>query len=304
MTVSLPITKEVTFASPGATLVFALPVSLRFFVDGDLVVKFYDPILLTYSAPLVLGADYTIQGANTTNSTLTLLSTAPAGKDVYVVRELLMTQSVDFTNLGAFYPELHEDALDRLTVFASDTVGPPGPTGPTGPSGPAGSAPITGATLNNYVRVGAGGDTLVERTPAQAKSDLGMGSVDNTSDSAKPVSTAQQTALDLKADKSPVLVQKNTAYTFVAADNNKIYYTDDATGTIAWTVNNAVHGAGNIISGYNDKSTSGSITLTQGAGLTLQWGTSTGTRTIARGGSFTLVFKTAGKVYLTGSGIT
>lgn len=45
------------------------------------------------------------------------------------------------------------------------------------------------------------------RTPAQFKTDLvlvkadvGLGSVDNTADTAKPVSTAQQTALDLKAN--------------------------------------------------------------------------------------------------------
>jgi hypothetical protein len=44
------------------------------------------------------------------------------------------------------------------------------------------------------------------RTPAQlktdlalAKGDVGLGNVDNTADTAKPVSTAQQTALDLKA---------------------------------------------------------------------------------------------------------
>lgn len=45
------------------------------------------------------------------------------------------------------------------------------------------------------------------RTPAQFKTDLslvkgdvGLGNVDNTADTGKPVSTAQQTALDLKAD--------------------------------------------------------------------------------------------------------
>ena len=47
------------------------------------------------------------------------------------------------------------------------------------------------------------------RTPAQykidlalTKGDVGLGSVDNTSDAAKPVSTAQQTALNLKQDTS------------------------------------------------------------------------------------------------------
>lgn len=36
------------------------------------------------------------------------------------------------------------------------------------------------------------------------KADVGLGSVDNTADAAKPVSTAQQTALDLKADYAEV----------------------------------------------------------------------------------------------------
>jgi hypothetical protein len=37
---------------------------------------------------------------------------------------------------------------------------------------------------------------------ATAKTNLGLGNVDNTADTAKPVSTAQQTALNLKADKA------------------------------------------------------------------------------------------------------
>lgn len=50
------------------------------------------------------------------------------------------------------------------------------------------------------------------RTPAQVKTDLaitktdvGLANVDNTSDANKPVSTPQQTALDLKADDSAVV---------------------------------------------------------------------------------------------------
>jgi hypothetical protein len=43
-----------------------------------------------------------------------------------------------------------------------------------------------------------------------AKGDIGLGNVDNTADTAKPVSTAQQTALDLKADDSAVLHKSGT----------------------------------------------------------------------------------------------
>lgn len=53
------------------------------------------------------------------------------------------------------------------------------------------------------------------------KTDVGLGNADNTSDAAKPVSTAQQTALDLKAPlASPALTGSPTAPTQTAADNS------------------------------------------------------------------------------------
>lgn len=61
------------------------------------------------------------------------------------------------------------------------------------------------ATTNNFMV--ANSSAWASRTPAQAKvhlslvkGDVGLGNVDNTADTAKPVSTAQQTALDLKAN--------------------------------------------------------------------------------------------------------
>ena len=43
------------------------------------------------------------------------------------------------------------------------------------------------------------------------KTDIGLSDVDNTADTAKPISTAQQTALDLKADASALAAKLNTA---------------------------------------------------------------------------------------------
>lgn len=52
------------------------------------------------------------------------------------------------------------------------------------------------------------------------KSDVGLSNVDNTADTAKPVSTAQQTALDLKANlASPTLTGTPAAPTAAAATN-------------------------------------------------------------------------------------
>jgi hypothetical protein len=57
-------------------------------------------------------------------------------------------------------------------------------------------------------------------TVSLVKGDVGLGNVDNTSDANKPVSTAQQTALDLKADlASPALTGTPTAPTAAQATN-------------------------------------------------------------------------------------
>jgi hypothetical protein len=57
-------------------------------------------------------------------------------------------------------------------------------------------AGLTATTDNFLVSVSS---AWASRTVAQVKTTLALGSVDNTADTAKPVSTAQQTALDLKA---------------------------------------------------------------------------------------------------------
>lgn len=58
------------------------------------------------------------------------------------------------------------------------------------------SGTIDAARLPSYVDSVAGKTGTV----TLAKADVGLGSVDNTSDAAKPVSTETQTALDLKAN--------------------------------------------------------------------------------------------------------
>lgn len=70
------------------------------------------------------------------------------------------------------------------------------------------------------------------------KVDVGLGNVDNTSDTAKPVSTAQQTALDLKANlASPNLSGTPTTPTPTGGDNTtKIASTAFVTTAIAAVV--------------------------------------------------------------------
>jgi hypothetical protein len=74
-----------------------------------------------------------------------------------------------------------------------------------------------------------------------AKADVGLGNVDNTADTAKPVSTAQQTALDLKANlASPALTGVPTAPTAAQGTNTtQLATTAFARAEIAALVNSA-----------------------------------------------------------------
>lgn len=73
------------------------------------------------------------------------------------------------------------------------------------------------------------------------KADVGLGSVDNTADTAKPVSTAQQTALNLKANLvSPALTGTPTAPTAAAATNTTQLAT---TAFVQLLINNLINGA-------------------------------------------------------------
>lgn len=60
-------------------------------------------------------------------------------------------------------------------------------------------------------------------------SDVSLGNVTNTSDANKPVSTAQQTALDLKGDKHATFnAQTGTTYTAVLTDDDKMVTMNNA----------------------------------------------------------------------------
>jgi hypothetical protein len=102
------------------------------------------------------------------------------------------------------------------------------------------------ATTGNVIQSSASAWSSV--TPATlkgtlglVKGDVGLGNVDNTADTAKPVSTAQQTALNLKADLAsptftgtPSMPTGTTAVTQTAGDSTtKLATTAFTTGAIA-----------------------------------------------------------------------
>lgn len=77
--------------------------------------------------------------------------------------------------------------------------------------------------VNDAVFEAIGNGVTAPTTPAAVKTNLGLDQVDNTSDLDKPISTATQTALNLKADKTYVDSQdalKSNITTTVTKDSS------------------------------------------------------------------------------------
>jgi len=96
------------------------------------------------------------------------------------------------------------------------------------------------------------------------QSDVGLANADNTSDADKPVSTAQQTALDLKADKSNVLELDNTTSFTPDADFEPATkkYVDDNGGlgyTLQWGGNMQTAGNYAMVSGQTNGGQNGGL---------------------------------------------
>lgn len=124
-----------------------------------------------------------VQGSASSAGTLTLKSTSHATKG----KILFGTSAYDEVN-------------NRLGVGTST---PSVPLEVSGSALFAGSVSVSGANSNLSVAGSAsvsGNLSVSGTTTGITKSMVGLGSVDNTADTAKPVSTAQQTALNLKAD--------------------------------------------------------------------------------------------------------
>lgn len=79
-----------------------------------------------------------------------------------------------------------------------------------------------------------------------AKSDVGLGNVDNTSDANKPISTATQTALDLKADES-ALIDHISAGESLAHPALSISYDTSVTGLTSTNAQQAIDEVKNLM---------------------------------------------------------
>lgn len=109
-------------------------------------------------------------------------------------------------------PNSPTDAANKDYVDASKTVD--ATTLITGKIRLAGD--LTGTANNPEIAIGA--ITNVKIASGISASKVGLGNVDNTSDAAKPISTATQTALDLKASVASVNLKANSTDLALKAD--------------------------------------------------------------------------------------
>lgn len=94
---------------------------------------------------------------------------------------------------------------------------------------------LTGGT-NITITVNDAGDLITVAVSGLTKSSVGLANVDNTSDVNKPVSTAQQTALDTKDNAVYAKRTVTAAYTLVLADGINIVLHSTAATAVTITV--------------------------------------------------------------------
>lgn len=120
MTVS---TTKASDVFPGNGVTTGFPCEWRIFDETDVLVSLVDETSGD-DTPLVLNTDYTISGAgDQAGFTVAVTgSPVPSGTSLYVRRALPYKQPTDFTNQGAFFPTMHEDAMDRLEMQIQQQV--------------------------------------------------------------------------------------------------------------------------------------------------------------------------------------
>lgn len=153
---------------------------------------------------------------------------------------------------------------------------------------------VSSAKAENLVTSVAGktGDIVLQ------KEDVGLGNVDNTSDADKPVSTATQAALDLKADIANVLQKNNTDEFIPSTDYQPATkkYVDDKVGVVDGS--NTNEGSLSVLEGSSNTSvirsnTAGSSDITIKAGENISLSESGNTIIIAASG--TSIYKSVDK---------
>lgn len=124
MTIASTITSK-QYTGNGVTTQFAFP--NKIFAAADLVVTIIDNLGNQYPftnfANVTLGLTYTVQGVDVDTGAIIVLSGPLTNNWTIDIRSLTPDlQSTSIKNQGSFFPELHEEAFDRLTRMIQDVL--------------------------------------------------------------------------------------------------------------------------------------------------------------------------------------
>jgi len=143
-----------------------------------------------------------------------------------------------------------------------------------------------------------------------AKGDVGLGNVDDTADTAKPVSTAQQTALDLKANLAgPTFTGTLSAADITLSGNLTVNGTTTTINSTTISVDDKNIELGSISSPTDISADGGGITLKGDTDKTINWVSSTSSWTssehlsLSSGKSIKLNGATSGTITLSSASI-
>lgn len=119
-------TDRATFPGNGVTQIFPLP--FRFFDNSEIQAWLVTNATGALTA-LTLGTHYTLSGAGdpevdgNPTSELTMLTAPTSLQSLFVQRVIPLTQPTDIVNQGRFFPEIHENVFDRLTMLMQQVAG-------------------------------------------------------------------------------------------------------------------------------------------------------------------------------------
>lgn len=100
------------YAGAGSVGPFAF--NFRIFAYSDL--RVVRRSTLNVETVLVYAVDFTATGVGNDTGTITLTTALAAGEVLSILRTPPYTQPVSIRNLGAYFPSVHEDEFDRLTM--------------------------------------------------------------------------------------------------------------------------------------------------------------------------------------------
>lgn len=185
---------------------------------------------------------------------------------------------------GALIPaKTLERGLDRLAMISQETKDKVGQVAHHASTHAAGGTdPVTLAQsqitgLVSDLAAKAAGSALsahladTSNPHGVTKAQLGLGFAQNTADADKPVSTAQQAALDAKADKLVASRTETDSTVLVLADAGKVIGINSS-GAASWTVpphSDVPFPVGTVIAGAQYGA--GTVTLVAGAGVNLKY---------------------------------